>query len=475
MPHHHRHHQRQRDGQHHWINRDESVRVEARQVKPEVATVISVVWKTASQTFDGPVGSYMTYIPPTVQPTVQPHPEDTPTSTQSPPAVETTTLKLPTPAAASSILSALQAQSSLSAVVASSVTAVSVIASSSSAIPPVNTDSASSSETMSLLHTIKVTSDPALVIATPTQSTQLMTSPAVVASATQASNLNSAPVTKASPMGLTSGAKAGIAIGIIVALVTLLALLAFCYRRHSHSRREVHERVQDEKNPFSDNAATHIPPLTSTLPQLSLKHMTQFDPKLNGPTNNGSATAMPTQTIATAPQPDLEKAQDQGGRPANPFDEHADSLNVTSQDYPLKRDSSMLAQQAMPAPLRIRTPTPESATAAGLVAGAASATIAQRHNAPKPLDIKRAVSPAPRGPIENAAPSPALTESSMTSISPGSMTNGGTPLQSVHRIQLDFKPSMEDELELHAGQLVRLLHEYDDGWVSPHRELSNGC
>ena len=36
----------------------------------------------------------------------------------------------------------------------------------------------------------------------------------------------------------------------------------------------------------------------------------------------------------------------------------------------------------------------------------------------------------------------------------------------VYRVQLEFKPSMEDELELHAGQLVRLLHEYDDGWVS---------
>lgn len=36
----------------------------------------------------------------------------------------------------------------------------------------------------------------------------------------------------------------------------------------------------------------------------------------------------------------------------------------------------------------------------------------------------------------------------------------------VHRVQMDFKPTMDDELELHAGQLVRLLHEYDDGWVS---------
>lgn len=38
----------------------------------------------------------------------------------------------------------------------------------------------------------------------------------------------------------------------------------------------------------------------------------------------------------------------------------------------------------------------------------------------------------------------------------------------VHRVQLEFKPSMEDELELKSGQLVRMLHEYDDGWVSLH-------
>jgi hypothetical protein len=42
---------------------------------------------------------------------------------------------------------------------------------------------------------------------------------------------------------------------------------------------------------------------------------------------------------------------------------------------------------------------------------------------------------------------------------------GGPANTAVHRVQLDFKPSMEDELELRAGQLIRLLHEYDDGWV----------
>jgi len=38
---------------------------------------------------------------------------------------------------------------------------------------------------------------------------------------------------------------------------------------------------------------------------------------------------------------------------------------------------------------------------------------------------------------------------------------------SVHRVQLDFTPSLDDELKLRVGQLVRIHHEYDDGWVSP--------
>ena len=45
-------------------------------------------------------------------------------------------------------------------------------------------------------------------------------------------------------------------------------------------------------------------------------------------------------------------------------------------------------------------------------------------------------------------------------------TNAGGPQPSVYRVLMDFKPSMNDELELRAGQLVRMVHEYDDGWVS---------
>ncbi|KOS17449.1 hypothetical protein ESCO_002898 [Escovopsis weberi] len=44
---------------------------------------------------------------------------------------------------------------------------------------------------------------------------------------------------------------------------------------------------------------------------------------------------------------------------------------------------------------------------------------------------------------------------------------GGPANSTVHRVQLSFKPSLTDELEINAGDLIRLLHEYDDGWVSP--------
>ena len=34
------------------------------------------------------------------------------------------------------------------------------------------------------------------------------------------------------------------------------------------------------------------------------------------------------------------------------------------------------------------------------------------------------------------------------------------------RRYFDIAATMDDELDLKAGQLVRMLHEYDDGWVS---------
>ena len=84
----------------------------------------------------------------------------------------------------------------------------------------------------------------------------------------------------------------------------------------------------------------------------------------------------------------------------------------------------------------------------------------------------------------------ASVESAVVAAAPGSAqvaTAAAVPVNrgpnNVHRVQLEFKPSMDDELELKSGQLVRMLHEYDDGWVSlfltntltySHADLTSG-
>jgi len=69
--------------------------------------------------------------------------------------------------------------------------------------------------------------------------------------------------------------------------------------------------------------------------------------------------------------------------------------------------------------------------------------------------------PTPVIPAAQASPTPSsFTDSSITSGGSGTAATSG-----VYRVQMDFVPSMGDELELRAGQLIRILHEYDDGWA----------
>lgn len=120
-------------------------------------------------------------------------------------------------------------------------------------------------------------------------------------------------------------------------------------------------------------------------------------------------------------------------------------------------------------------PIPASAM---LTAGAGTSAAAverrqsmRQEHVPAPIDLT--LPPKLTGAVP---PSPAGTEFSMhevdTDHSPVQSSSaaaiaaaGGPANTTVHRVQLDFKPTMDDEMELSAGQLVRLLHEYDDGWV----------
>ncbi|KUI54859.1 hypothetical protein VP1G_02291 [Cytospora mali] len=141
--------------------------------------------------------------------------------------------------------------------------------------------------------------------------------------------------------------------------------------------------------------------------------------------------------------------------------------------------------QANPVGQAISTPTASEAAAlfAGATTGAAAGTLAsaglqrkqsvRKENAPAPLDLTlppkmAAVPPSPTGTEFSVQEAESGQSPSPPSAGAAAIAAAGGPANStVHRVQLDFKPTMDDELELHAGQIVRLLHEYDDGWGGP--------
>ncbi|KAL8656629.1 MAG: hypothetical protein Q9226_002611 [Calogaya cf. arnoldii] len=341
-----------------------------------------------------------------------------------------------------------------------------------------------------------------ITAATPTQDNSASSSSFIAENAAGSSASTPGASASNESDGMSGGAKAGLAIGILLAIGLLLGLIFFCYRRNKKHQSEAYQVADDEKSvPRDTSGAVALgraasTGTTSTAPRLSLRPVTQFLPDLAGRRKSGNTLAAPG-ARSLAPTDNMKEKrpqQNQNTNPTNPFGDHAEQSekalaprqersmipnhandrtnpfgnHAETVEQPVNVDNSMPTDAPVPAPLRIRTPTPEgqSPTVGSVgAAGAAGAALAaagmagRKTDAPKPLNLspKRPASPAPM-------PSPSGTEFSMNSITPAAMANGPPP-SNVHRVQLDFKPSMEDELALRAGQLVRLLHEYDDGWA----------
>ena len=383
----------------------------------KVATLVSVVYVTAAPTFSGPVAGYTTIAPANTTPGAAP--SATPITDS---LAEQITSALMGSTAVSTIDSSLAATDTATAILGKPIVATS---------SPISADSS-------------------VAIGAPTTSTASTVSAVSVAAATSTPT-ESAVASQSSSSGMTGGAIAGIVIGIILAVIAVLAIAGLLYRRKKLQESEAYHEAENEKhNPFADAAA--VPPMSARVPppqSLHLRPTSNFNPEMTGAMTNDSHAM------------DVEKAQTPVEPLTNPFAQPAEIPQSSPQE--------------IPAPLRIATPTHGDAAlaaGAGMMAGAAAVTAVtavQRHNAPKPLEIKRASSTTPQPFMGGAMPSPAGTEFSMTSMTPSTVAGGPTGPTNVHRIQLDFKPSMDDELELRAGQLVRLLHEYDDGWVSRFR------
>lgn len=313
------------------------------------------------------------------------------------------------------------------------------------------------------LAVLAATSSPSAILAT----SAVSSAAAVVTSSAAAS---SAAASGDNASGMSVGGKAGLAIGIILGLSAVLSLVMFCFRQRKKAQER--QRLDDEKSrsPIEDTFQSDRAPSTrtartaSTAPRLSLRPVTQLFPMFSEK-RSSRGNELETMMAMSSPSASHLAPQSAWGRPstsnsqndtANPFGNHAEPVDPTNAEGP-----AVVQSVTSNGPVVAAGTTPFGAT--GLARGAS-----KRENAPKQIDFTKALPPP--GP-----PSPSTTDFSVSEL-PGmpvltagsnAIAAAGGPVNAaVHRVQLDFQPSMDDELELIAGQLIRLLHEYDDGWVS---------
>ena len=310
-----------------------------------------------------------------------------------------------------------------------------------------HTTSKSSPQTMITPSAHVQPTDSSLLAQTTTTSPEAQTSST---SSISAASATTTPSASSSSGGMSTAGKAGLAIGILLLIGAALSLVLFCFKK----RREARERMDDEKHEFGDMHRQASLRTTANAPRLSLRPVTQFLPNLGEKRQSkGNALNMGRPT----PQNAERQMNAQSNNRENPFGNHAETIDATNARGP------EVVQDMGPGG-EVLTGAAAAAAVAGLKRGAS-----KRGFGPSPIDLTK------KGP-RMGPPSPAHTEFSVSSeASPTPAQSGsaaaiaaaGGPINSaVHRVQLDFNPSMDDELELRAGQLIRLLHEYDDGWVS---------
>lgn len=247
--------------------------------------------------------------------------------------------------------------------------------------------------------------------------------------------------------GMTAGAKAGLALGVIALIGLAVGLILFCLRRRKQQMKQEGAEKLDEKHASRDSffggmaaAAARGPGRESvqseksfassrtaaTAPRLSLRPVTQFLPNIME-NRKSSANALDAPAMSEKP-----KSGWTDRRPAN----------ATSNPFD---DAAVLDEKS--------TQSNSFEEGAGAVAAAPSAKNSPNHSKKNSWEGS-----------EPATPKSAKFGTAAAVPINGAQTARGP--NNVHRVQLDFKPSMEDELELISGQIVRMLHEYDDGWVS---------
>lgn len=438
-------------------------------VKREVSTVYEVVYTTASPTFTDAIAGYST-----VGATDNTD-DSAPTSTPE-----------PTPAEASSTSTPAVIQAAKSSSKSSSAVPKTTLSTSVSSLPSsIPYTSTTLPTTLAIAAASgKASSDTASSHATGTSGS------AASAVSSTSSGTSTSSADSSSEGGMSTAGTAGLVVGILLLLGAVLAIVLLCFRKRRKAAGQ--ERAEDEKHEFAAMERHASTRTTATAPRLSLRPVTQFLPNLNvkrASRGNDLLAVSENGNTREIDRPSTAHSQN----PANPFGNHAQSpasmpenpfgaeAHVVSPDSSVTPDSPIDAANANGPEVVDDFTGEEIIVGAALGGDAASGSpalkrsVSKRGIAPSPMDFTKS------GPFMGP-PSPVGTEFSMTSdasVAP-LQTGGGAAIaaaggpasSTVHRVQLDFFPSMEDELDLRQGSLVRLLHEYDDGWVSVRPSLN---
>ncbi|RCI09756.1 hypothetical protein L249_4136 [Ophiocordyceps polyrhachis-furcata BCC 54312] len=246
--------------------------------------------------------------------------------------------------------------------------------------------------------------------------------------------------------GSPVGPKVGIAFGVIGGIVAV-GLIAFFLLKRRRKQAAKGYKLEDEKsrkgfgaisNPFESSSRDN-----PGAPRISLRPVTQFLPNWNGlekRTSRGPMAAAAAAAAASASAP-LGSSWDRSIN--NPFDSVPSTIAEEQSVRSFSTSSGSISGTSNP-------------FAGGPDAGS------HHHHPSRPsgpsgsVDLSRKWGPGPS--------SPTGTDYSLTSVSSEMAAAGGPPVSSVHRVQLDFKPTLDDEMELRIGELIRVFHEYDDGW-----------
>ncbi|KAJ5725506.1 uncharacterized protein N7483_006863 [Penicillium malachiteum] len=284
--------------------------------------------------------------------------------------------------------------------------------------------------------------------------------------------------------GMSSGAKAGVAIGVILGVGVIAALIFFFIRKKRRNNGD--EPVMTEKLftaqdlPPPPPMKEMVPSRASTPPQLKVRPVTQFAPDLSNSASFNPASAaaaggvamgsaaIATRNLTDIPPPTPPKT---AGSSSNPFTDPVNPFNtgnapMTAQYMNSASPPGSSASNAAPA----LVPAEGAALGALGIVGAAAVVSHESNKEPShEPELSRQPEPTESDVRPPNSPSPVSIDGesvSSAAMGPGSIAGGVAPAPAnVHRVQMDFNPSMEDELELRAGTLIRMLHEYDDGWA----------